>query len=217
MIGYYNYSVILTYIGLGSAILGMTQALERNPRVAILCLMICGLCDMFDGAIARTCKRTEDEKNFGIQIDSLCDLVCFGVFPAVIGYGLGIRSTGGYCCMFFYVLAAVIRLGYFNVQEMNRVSNEEGKRTYYLGLPVTNVSLLIPAFMLIDIFTKRSFVRFYNVGLVLLGIAFLSKLRVRKLYMHGLVVTAALGAVIFFLIFKYGGAIACLPISTTPV
>ena len=75
MIGYYNYSVILTYIGLASAVYGMVQAMSYNPRVAILCLMVCGLCDAFDGAIARTCKRTEDEKSFGMQIDSLCDLL----------------------------------------------------------------------------------------------------------------------------------------------
>ena len=56
MIGYYNYSVILTYVGLGSAVLGMVQAMEGNLRIAILCLMVCGFCDMFDGAIARTCK-----------------------------------------------------------------------------------------------------------------------------------------------------------------
>ena len=45
---------------------------------------------MFDGKIARTKKnRTEDEKRFGIQIDSLCDVVCFGVFPIVLCYELG--------------------------------------------------------------------------------------------------------------------------------
>ena len=218
MIGYYNYSVILTYLGLGSAVFGMVQALERNPRVAILCLMVCGLCDAFDGTIARMCKRTDDEKNFGMQIDSLCDLVCFGVFPAVIGYGLGIRSLGGYLCMFFYILAAVIRLGYFNVQEMNRITSEGGaKRTYYTGLPVTNVSLLIPCFILFDIFTKRSFIRLYNVALLLIGIMFLSKFKVRKLYLHGLVVVTFVSSIVFFLIFKFGGSIVCLPISTTPV
>lgn len=214
MIGYYNYSVILTYIGLGSAVIGMIQVIERNPRIALLCLMVCGLCDAFDGAIARTCKRSEDAKMFGMQIDSLCDLVCFGVFPAVIGYGIGIRSTFGYLCMFLYILATVIRLGYFNVQEMNRVQQEGGKRKYYTGLPVTNVSLLIPCFMLIDIFTKYSFIRFYNIGLLILAAAFLSKIKVRKLYMHGLMVVAAIGAIVFFLIYKYGGSIACLPVST---
>ena len=61
--------------------------------------------------------------------------------------------------MLYYILAAVIRLGYFNVQELNRVQAEGGKRVYYLGLPVTNVALLIPCCMLIDIFTKHSFIK----------------------------------------------------------
>lgn len=215
MIGYYNYSVILTYIGLGSAVFGMIQAMERNPRMALLCLMICGICDAFDGTIARTCKRSEDAKSFGIQIDSLCDLVCFGVFPAMIGYGLGIRSAFGYICMFLYVLAAVIRLGYFNVQEINRVQNQEGKRTHYTGLPVTSSALLIPAVMVVDIFTKKSYIRFYSVGLLLLSAAFLSKAKIKKLYLHGLLAVALLGAVVFYLIFRFGGEIVCLPVSTT--
>ena len=213
MIGYYNYSVILTYVGLASAILGMTQAMQKNLRVAVLCLMFCGFGDMFDGAIARTCKRTEDEKTFGIQIDSLCDLVCFGVFPAMIGYATGIRTFFGSACMIFYVLAAVIRLGYFNVQEMNRVQAEGGKRKYYLGLPVTTTSLLIPSMLLLDIPTRLSVVRFYNFALLLLGLAFLSKIKVRKAYMHGLIVVAAIGTLVFFLMFKYGDKIVWLPFS----
>lgn len=132
MLGYYNYTVILTYIGLLSAVFGMMQALQQNPRVAVLCLMLCGLCDMFDGTIARTKKnRTEDEKSFGIQIDSLCDLVCFGIFPVVIGFSIGIKSLQGTLVMGFYALAAVIRLGYFNVQEINRTKGTDEKKILY--------------------------------------------------------------------------------------
>ena len=85
-IGYYNYTVLLTYFGLCSAVYGMMQAMKNDYRTAIICLLICGLCDMFDGMIARTNKtRSEDATSFGVQIDSLCDLVCFGVFPVIIG------------------------------------------------------------------------------------------------------------------------------------
>ena len=87
MISFYNYTVILTYISLVSSVIGMLLACglcggEPRPTYAIICLMVSGLCDMFDGKIARTKKdRTDDEKKFGIQIDSLCDAVCFGVLP----------------------------------------------------------------------------------------------------------------------------------------
>ena len=77
MLGFYDYTVVLTYISLAVSVFGMTRALEGDFKVAILCLALSGLCDMFDGKIARTKKnRTEDEKKFGIQIDSLCDVVC---------------------------------------------------------------------------------------------------------------------------------------------
>ena len=77
-LGIYDYTVILTYISLGISVFGITRALEGDFKVAIFCLALSGLCDMFDGKIARTKKnRTDDEKNFGIQIDSLCGLLWY--------------------------------------------------------------------------------------------------------------------------------------------
>lgn len=70
-LGFYSYTVILTYLGLLSSVYGMTQALEGHFRMAIACLVFSGICDMLDGKVARSKKnRTEDEKKFGIQIDS---------------------------------------------------------------------------------------------------------------------------------------------------
>ena len=71
MIGFYDYTVILTYISFASSISGIFLATRGHFNWAIFCLAFSGLCDMFDGKIARTKKnRTEDEKRFGIQIDS---------------------------------------------------------------------------------------------------------------------------------------------------
>lgn len=96
MIGFYDYTVVLTYISLMCSVFGITQAIGGHYRTAIICLALSGLFDMFDGKIARTKKnRTDDEKLFGVQIDSLCDVVCFGVFPAVICYVLGVRGILG--------------------------------------------------------------------------------------------------------------------------
>lgn len=90
MIGYYNYRiVILTYMSLLSALLGTHYAFQHNYVIALFCLMLCGFFDSFDGIVARTkTDRTSEEKKFGIQIDSLVDLVSFGVFPALIAYSM---------------------------------------------------------------------------------------------------------------------------------
>ena len=96
MIGFYNYTVILTYISFISAVAGIFSAATMQLRWAIFFLAFSGFCDMFDGKIARMKKdRTEDEKSFGIQIDSLCDMVCFGALPIIICYRLGMDRIYG--------------------------------------------------------------------------------------------------------------------------
>ena len=143
-IGFYNYTVILTYLGLISSVYGMTEALDGRFTTAIACLVISGICDMLDGKVARTRERTDDEKRFGIQIDSLCDLICFGAFPAFLGYGLGLRGFWGTTAMCLYVLAAVIRLGFFNVMEEKRQQETTEARRHYQGLPVTSIAIIFP-------------------------------------------------------------------------
>ena len=144
MIGFYNASVILTYLGVVSAVFGMSQAFNGNFKIAILCLMISGLTDMYDGTIAKMIKRSEDAKKFGIEIDSLCDLVCFGVYPVVIGYCLGMDQWYARIIYMCYVLGGVIRLAYFNVTEEQRQAHSNSRRKHYQGLPITSVALIIP-------------------------------------------------------------------------
>ena len=93
-IGFYDYTVILTYASLASAILGIFEASKGNLRLAVFCIIGSGLCDMFDGVVARSKKdRTQDQKNFGIQIDSLVDVIAFGVTPAAVFYFHGVNSA----------------------------------------------------------------------------------------------------------------------------
>ena len=143
MLGFYNYTVILTYVGMLTGFVGITCAYSGNIRGALVCLVIAGICDMFDGKIASTMERTRQEKRFGVQIDSLSDLVCFGVLPALIVYA----SSGGKLRLIpcaLYVLCALIRLSWFNVDEEERQDREGGRRKIYLGLPVTTAAVIFP-------------------------------------------------------------------------
>lgn len=121
MIGFYDYTVIMTYISVVSSMIGIFCAVTDHISAAVCCLAFSGLCDMFDGKIARTKKnRTEEEKCFGIQIDSLADIVCFGILPIVLGFKLGMCHIYGIAILLFYGLAGLIRLAYFNVMEEKR-------------------------------------------------------------------------------------------------
>ena len=75
-IGCFNKSVILTYIGVVFALTGIFTLVEfqeneliERMNFVMFCLIISGLCDLFDGFIARKCKRNEIQKAFGIQIE----------------------------------------------------------------------------------------------------------------------------------------------------
>ena len=151
-IGFYDYTVILTYMSLISSFLGMVLARREAFGAAVLCLVISGICDAFDGAVARTKKdRTEDEKNFGIQLDSLCDVVCFGAFPAFLCHCMGIRSLAGILLLCGFCVCAVIRLAFFNVLEAKRQKTEGGSNKVYRGLPVTAVAITLPAVYLMKL------------------------------------------------------------------
>ena len=182
-IGFYNYTVILTYMSLISGVVGMRFASLGRIGLAILCLAISGTCDLFDGAVARTKKdRSEDEKGFGIQLDSLCDVVCFGVFPAVILYFCGVKSIGGLALLAFYVLCAVIRLAFFNVLEAKRQQTESGSTKGFRGLPVTTASMAFPFFYLVGLFLPADVMLVINHILpLLIGVLFILDFRCPKI------------------------------------
>lgn len=180
-LGFYDYTVVLTYISLGISVFGITMALEGNFRMAIFCLALSGLCDMFDGKIARTKKnRTEDEKNFGIQIDSLCDVVCFGVFPAMICYCLGVNTPAGVAALTFYSIASVIRLAYFNVTEAKRQTQTEENRKYYQGLPITSMAIILPFLYLMRRYYMIHFLIVIHIAVIIVGLLFILNIKVKK-------------------------------------
>lgn len=182
MIGFYNYTVVLTYISLATSVFGMTQAVHGRFKTAILCLALSGLCDMFDGKIARRKKdRTEDEKSFGIQIDSLCDVVCFGAFPALICYLLGVRGPVGIAVIVVYCVNSVIRLAYFNVMEAKNALVTESGEKFYRGLPITSMAIVLPLVFMIQFFVPDSIFRIcLHLALLIVGILFVVDFRLKK-------------------------------------
>lgn len=181
MIGYYNYTVILTYISLMSYASGMFFAMNNMYKMAIFCLAFSGLCDMFDGKIARRKKdRTEDEKRFGIQIDSLCDVVCFGAFPVMLCYRLGMDGWAGCIILMIYVMTSVIRLGFFNVMEEHRQDETSEARKYYQGLPITTISIVLPLLYVVRPFLKEYFNICLHAGMLAIGVLFVVNFKLKK-------------------------------------
>lgn len=204
-IGVYDYTVILTYIGLISSVFGMTQAIHGDYKTAVFCLAFSGVCDAFDGRIARTKKnRTGVEKAFGIQLDSLCDVICFGVFPALICYLLGVRGALGLVIVFFYCTCAVIRLAFFNVLEEKRQQTEGGSNKVYRGLPVTSISFILPlAFWAQFFLPDLAFLVLLHLILMGVGFLFVLDFPLRKPSLRMILILIGIVAVTVGIIFAY--------------
>ena len=181
MIGFYNYTVILTYISLASGIFGIYFAFNENPLLAIWCLLFSGLCDMFDGKVARTKKnRTTPERQFGIQLDSLCDVVCFGVLPGIIGLAIGLDEWYLILINVLFAVCAVIRLAYFNVTEEERQSTTKAARISYEGLPVTSSAVIFPFVYCFKDITDPYFYYIYAATLLLVAVLYITPVRIPK-------------------------------------
>lgn len=147
MIGFYDYTVILTYLGALSGLLGISLSMSSKFLGAILCMAAALVCDTLDGMVARRKKnRTRQEMLFGIQIDSLCDLISFGLCPSVLFYMLGMNSLFDKLLLACYCLCCVIRLGYFNVLATEA---ELGTKGDFHGLPVVCLDVMVPAVYLL--------------------------------------------------------------------
>ena len=139
VIGYYNKSIYLTFLGMAISIIGIVNI--KDIKIAMICLMLAGICDLFDGFIARKVKRSEIEKQYGIQLDSLVDTISFLVFPTIYLIST-INSISGIIVAICYLFCGITRLAYFNV------TTYENNKTFH-GLPVTYISLILPIFNLI--------------------------------------------------------------------
>lgn len=191
--GFYNYTVILTYLNMLSGFMGIISLFKGKFALAALFLLIAGLLDMMDGAVAATKKRTPSEKKFGIQIDSLSDLICFGVLPGIFTIVICGFNAFSIVCGASYALCALIRLAYFNVCEEERQQTETGKRKYYLGLPVTASSLIFPLFFMICDLAKLEPMWIFPALAALMSFAFLFAFNLKKPKLVGCIIMGFLG------------------------
>jgi CDP-diacylglycerol--serine O-phosphatidyltransferase len=184
-IGFFDYTTWLTYVSLASALIGMLQASKGHLGAAVFCVLFSGFCDMFDGIVARTKKdRTQDQKNFGIQIDSLTDVIAFGVTPAVVFYFHGVQSAFGVIILIAYVLCGLVRLAFFNVLETKRQANpnESACLKSFRGMPITFSAMITPVVCFIGWLLPHSIsIWIYHIAPLLMGFFFIYDISIPKL------------------------------------
>lgn len=219
MIGFYDYTVILTYLSAISGAVGIIISLsgDGHPFLGAFFLLFSGLCDAFDGKVAKTKKdRTASQMKFGIQIDSLADLIAFGTLPAAIGaamfrrYSMQVEKIHlSYTILMMaviavYVLAALIRLAYYNITEEERQSVETGARKTYTGLPVTSAALIFPLVLLIQyLIPSADITPIYLAVMLFVAVAFVSKFKITKPGLRGIMIMIGIGLVEFLVLILF--------------
>ena len=183
-IGVYNLANCVTMLGIAAAVVGVSFA--GNPRLAMLMLILAGVCDMFDGRVARMFPRTELEKKYGIQLDSFADTVSFVIFPAVFLIAQS-RTVWTVLAAILYVFAGVTRLCWFDI-------TTDGHTKYFSGMPVTTIALFLPLWYAVAALAHFTVpVLAVALSLVVMAVLFVANIRVKKPTGAATIVLALIG------------------------
>ena len=146
MLRTYTLADVFTLINAGcgtvAIFLCLNYAIENEKRflwISFILIPAALVCDSLDGYVAR---RTGRRSLIGADLDSLADIVSFGVAPAVMGFSLGLRGVWDMLILTYFVLCGISRLARFNVTAAD-VSDPSGKVKYYEGMPIPSSIVIV--------------------------------------------------------------------------
>ncbi len=176
IIGYFRKCDMLTMLGTTIAFIGMCCAFNGHFSLASLCLMLSGICDSFDGTLARKYKYDKSQQEYGVQLDSLSDVICFGILPAIITVLISTSIVSVIICI-FYMLCGVIRLAYFNMLHTTKAA----KKGEYIGLPITSIAIAYPIILIIlRILNPGLLSKVMPAVLLIMGSLFIARFKLKK-------------------------------------
>ena len=115
---------------------------RRYLWTAFLLLPAALVCDVLDGYVARLNQRRQSV--LGADLDSLADVISFGVAPAVLGFTLGLRGGWDMLILTYFVVCGVSRLARFNVTAVALADSATGKVKYFEGTPIpTSIAIVV--------------------------------------------------------------------------
>jgi len=119
----------------------ISAAERRFLWIAFLLLPLALVLDLLDGYVARLNRSRQSV--LGSDLDSLSDVISFGVAPAVLGYTLGLRGGWDMLILTYFVVCGVSRLARFNVTASALADAETGKVKYFEGTPIPTSVVLV--------------------------------------------------------------------------
>ncbi|MEZ6134216.1 MAG: CDP-alcohol phosphatidyltransferase family protein [Pirellulaceae bacterium] len=167
---------LLTLTGLAAAISSALLAIRGHLAFAVVALMVSGVCDLFDGFIARRLKRSAEQEVFGSRLDSIVDGCSFGFSPLVLAYAAGLNTPWELPILFMFAGCVVWRLAFFDMIGLQG----SGKERYFIGLPVTYVAMFLPLAFLAGFWGQVWLRACVFVVMLALAAAMISQVPIRK-------------------------------------
>ncbi len=174
--GIYLLPNLFTSASLFSGFYSMVASIQGNYDSAAWAILISGVFDGLDGRVARMTGTTS---KFGVEYDSLADMVAFGVAPGILAFLWGLQGFGrlGWLAGFLFVATTALRLARFNTLSESRVA--ESKR-YFMGLPCPSAAIMLATTVLLfHHFGIMGQVRHYGVLFMVYALSFLMVSNVR--------------------------------------
>ena len=128
--------------GMAAVLVMMSYLITAEDWRVYLSLTLVAVALLFDIADGRVARRRSEHSPFGQELDSLADIVSFGVAPAALGYGLGLRGSFDIVILIFFVACGISRLARYNVTA-SQLSDDSGKVKYFEGTPIPSSLVLV--------------------------------------------------------------------------
>jgi len=177
--GIYILPNLFTIASLFSGFLGMVWAIQGQFELAAVAILVSCVCDGLDGHVARMTKASSE---FGVQMDSLADLVAFGVGPGLLIYLWQTHAFGrlGLVSSFLFIACGALRLARFNVQAMR--GGNGGSKKFFTGLPIPAAACVLATLVLFSGYLPedvlQSVIPTFSLALIyLLALLMVSKVR----------------------------------------
>lgn len=164
----WNKANVVTFFGIICSVIGISFGFKGKTEYSLILLIIAGICDAFDGTVARLNKDCSKDEGYGIQIDSLADIICSGIFPVIICISMGFSRIVDIIVYSLFIIAGIIRLTYFNV-------NTKQNKNYFQGVPITVSTMILPILYVLT----RSEIAFI-LSMLILSILFVSNIKIKK-------------------------------------
>ena len=178
VIGYYNLANFVTLTGLVCSVLACFMAASGNHFLAMLTLSLAALCDATDGRIARANRSATNRSRFyGVQLDSLCDMVSFGAVPCFIAYQMGYNGIIDILLYLLFCVCGATRLANFNTEAA--VDSPDLKLKHFTGVPIPFSAVLLPLLVIVHMLAGHLSILF-RLAFLVVGIGYVVRVKVPK-------------------------------------